>query len=192
MSDEGFDLNAIRSELKKGVELSAEESAALEELQQPDHELSMPGLPATAATGEKEENTDIRTLIRDMSVAQKVKLAMFGNAVCRSLLVADRNKLVQSCALRNPKLQINEVLNFAKNTNLSDAVLRTISDKKEWMKDYSIKLAIVVNPKTPPDVALRWLRFVQNADLKNIARSKNVPQIVAVNAKKRLSEAGKH
>lgn len=186
MTVEGLDLAALIIELKSLGELNDEELNSLDALKAVDRELELPG---DAAKGD--DTQDIRSALRDMSISQKIKLAMFGNGTCRSLLIADRSKLVQACVLRNPKLQITEVQEFAKNPNLTDLVLRTIADKKEWMKTYAIKLAIVVNPKTPPDVALRWLRYVQHADLKNIARSKNVPQLISVSAKKRLTETEK-
>lgn len=93
--------------------------------------------------------------------------------------------------LKNPKLQIGEVETFANNSNLNEQVLRYIADKKEWIKEYSVKYNIVTNPKTPPAVALKWLRYLQVNDLKKISKSRNVPQVVAVTAKKRLAEKQK-
>ena len=59
------------------------------------------------------------------------------------------------------------------------------------MKSYSLKVALVTNPKTPGDLALKWLRYLHKADLRRIARSKNIPQVVAVNARKKLAEMDK-
>jgi len=134
---------------------------------------------------------DIRTLISKMRLPEKVKLAMFGNSTARGLLIRDANKMVQLFVLKNPKLTLKEIEDFSKNPNLSDQVLRHISSVQAWVKSYTVKLHLVINPKTPGDLSLKWLKFLNTPDLKNIARSKNLPQIVTVAAKKRLSDLDK-
>jgi hypothetical protein len=138
-----------------------------------------------------EDHKDIRALIGDMTVAQKVKLALLGNSICRALLVTDRNRMVQEFVLRNPKIQLNEIEAFSKNPNTTENVIRLISGTKEWMAEYQIKLGLVLNPKTPPDIALKWLRFLMPNELKRVAKSKGIPQVVAVAAKKAVSDSRK-
>ena len=143
---------------------------------------------ALTVNPEDEASKDIRAQIAEMSVPQKIKLAMFGNAVCRGILILDPGKMIQQFVLKNPKLGINEIEAFAKNPNMSDFVLRTLSESKSWMRNYSLKVSIVSNPKTPGDVALKWLRYLQEGDLRKLASSKNIPQLVSSTAKKRLME----
>ncbi|RMG42429.1 MAG: hypothetical protein D6719_06455 [Candidatus Dadabacteria bacterium] len=141
--------------------------------------------------GADSDNTDLRFLLNDMNLAEKLKIAMFGNAACRSLLINDPNKMIQLAVLKNPKMQFTEVEEFSKNKNLSDLVLRAISDNKTWAKEYSIKHNLVFNPKTPPDISLKWLRYLRKNDLKKAAKSKDIPNLIAVSAKKRLVEMEK-
>lgn len=140
------------------------------------------------ATEVEKRATDIRGLIASMTMAQKLKTAMGGNAIVRRLLIQDPSRLVQECVLSNPKLGVNEVEEFAKNTNVDAQVLRSISGNAMWMRTYRVKYNLVCNPKCPPDLSLRWLKFLNASDIKNLARSKNVPQVLQVAAKKRLSE----
>ncbi len=140
---------------------------------------------------ESAEEGDIRTLIRDMTLPQKMKAAMFGNATCRMLLIMDKNRLIQEAVLKNPQMQEREVVEFAKNKNMPELVLRKISDAKDWMKGYPIKLNLVMNPKTPVDVGLKWLKFLRNNDLKQVSNSKNVPQVIATMAKKIVADKQK-
>ncbi len=140
---------------------------------------------------EEEVSTDIRVLISKMKLPQKVKMGMFGNAACRAVLITNGNRLVQMSVLKNPKLQDKEVTDFAKNTNMSKAVLRTIGDNRQWMSAYEMKITLVSNPKTPLDVATKWLRYINVSDLKKIARSKNIPGAIVTQAKKRLESAEK-
>jgi len=142
----------------------------------------------TEASEVEKRATDIRGLIASMTMAQKLKTAMGGNAIVRRLLIQDPSRLVQECVLSNPKLGVNEVEEFAKNTNVDAQVLRSISENNTWMRTYRVKFNLVCNPKCPPDLSLRWLKFLNASDMKNLARSKNVPQVLQVAAKKKISE----
>lgn len=136
-------------------------------------------------------STDIRNLISKMRIPEKIKLAVFGNSIARGLLIRDPNKLIQGFVLKNPKLTSKEVEEFAKNPNLSEHVLRGIANSQTWMKGYAVKEAIVTNPKTPADLSLKWIRFLNESDLKRISKSKNVPHVVSVTAKKKIVELEK-
>ena len=134
---------------------------------------------------------DLRTQISRANLTEKVKLAMFGNQTCRLLLINDPNKTIQMSVLKNPKLRANEVEDFTKSKNMSDLVLRTISENKSWMKSYAIKENLVFNPKTPGDIGLKWLRYLNPPELKQASKSRDVPQLISVTAKKRLAEIQK-
>ncbi|MBN8550710.1 MAG: hypothetical protein J0M12_15455 [Deltaproteobacteria bacterium] len=147
------------------------------------------GLPAAQpAVGTDDGSTNIRNQIAEMTMPEKIKLALLGNSVCRGLLILDTNRMIQQFVLKNPKLGITEVETFARNPQMAEGVLRTIADSKQWMKNSTLKYAIVTNPKTPGDLALRWMRYLNAADLRKISKSKNLPQLIAVTAKKRLAD----
>lgn len=149
------------------------------------------GLDLLLEQEDQQDQRDLRVRIGEMSLPEKIKLAMFGDATCRSILILDSNRIVPAFVLNNPKLQLSEVEAFAANHNVSDLVLRQISEGREWVKSYGVKLGLATNPKTPPDLAMRWLRHLLPNDLKKIAKSKNVPQLIAVTAKKLLQHKGK-
>ena len=139
----------------------------------------------------KAKEGDIRKLLKDMTLPQKMKAAMFGNSICRMLLISDSNRLIQEAVLKNPQIQEREVVEFAKNKNLSEFVLRRIGDSKSWMKGYSIKLNLVMNPKCPIDVALKWLKHLRASDLKRVASTKGVSQVIITSARKRVADSQK-
>jgi len=137
---------------------------------------------------EEKETQDIRTQLLTMKLSDKVKLAMFGNSTCRGLLIFDPNKMIQQFVLKNPRLMLNEVEEFSKSPNLSESVIRAIAERKEWLKHYPLKANLVRNPKTPPDLGLRLLKFLNVSDLRIVARSKNIPQVIAIGARKMLAD----
>ncbi len=129
-----------------------------------------------------DENQHIFQKLQKMAVPQRVRLALFGNLPVRNFLVHDKNKAVSINVLRNPKLQESEVLAFAQMKNISEDVLQGIARAKNWVRNYTIKLALVSNPKTPLGVAIRFLDHLHDRDLQNLARSRNVSSVLAKSA----------
>ena len=102
----------------------------------------------------EERSLSLLAQIQKMNVLEKIKLARFGNAEARGILVRERNKIVASAAIRSPKIKENEVITFAKSRNLSDEVIRVIANNRERTKNYTVKLALVGNPRSPPAVSV--------------------------------------
>ncbi len=140
---------------------------------------------------EEKAEPDIRQILLNASIPQKIKYALFGPAVCRKLLILDPLKMIRQFVLRNPKMQLREVEDFCKNPNITEDVLRAVSETKQWMGNYPLKVSVVMNPKTPPDVALKWMRYLNLPDVKKLSKSKNVSSLVAVTARKRAAELEK-
>lgn len=140
----------------------------------------------------EKETTDIRTLIADMNIAQRLKAAMFGDATVRGLLISDSNRMVQEAVLNNPQLREAEIEEFAKNKNMPQFVLRSISMNRAYMKNYTLKSNLVFNPKTPQDVSMKLIRHLNKNDLRRLAKSKGVPQVLTNIARKMLATADKH
>ncbi|MGH9748770.1 MAG: hypothetical protein ACRD6R_02455, partial [Candidatus Polarisedimenticolia bacterium] len=116
--------------------------------------------------------------IMKLNVAERVQLAMKGNAEERAILVRDPARLVANQVLRSPKLSDQEVVSFASMRSVTDDVLRQIASHREWTKTYSVAHALVRNPKTPPGLSVQFLARLGNRDLKMVTGDKNVPEIV--------------
>ncbi|HEY8517940.1 MAG TPA: hypothetical protein VIS07_20710 [Candidatus Binatia bacterium] len=129
--------------------------------------------------------------IRKMPVPKRVKLALTGNKEVRTILARDPVKLVQACVLRNPRITLEEALAMAKNRSLPGELLRIIADEKEWVRHYSVRLALVQNPKTPLQIALSLLNGVHERDMRLIAKSKNVSSVLQAQARRNLLRRGK-
>lgn len=126
--------------------------------------------------------------IRDMTVAQKIEFSRRAGKEARSILLRDPSKVVQMAVIQSPKITESEILMVARNRQVEDDVLRYIVSRKDWIKNYSIKVALVNNPKTPMAVALRLIPSLGPKDLSNLVRSKAVPRALAAAAERRLKE----
>jgi len=149
-----------------------------------------PSLIQESEAGESDQ-VNLYALIQQMSVFQKIKLARLGNKEARGLLVRDRNKVVAVAAISSPKITDNEIASFAQSRNVSDEVLRIISNSRHWTRNYQVKLALATNPKTPQPTAMKFTNFLQENDLRAIVKSKDVPSAVSTHARRILMKKGK-
>jgi hypothetical protein len=122
--------------------------------------------------------------IQGMTVAQRVKLALKGNKDARSILIRNANRMVQRMVLQNPRITEDEILGLAKNRNSDEEVLRVIADSREFTSSYPVRSALVENSKTPIGQSLRLLKTLADRDIRALAKSKNVPSVIATQARK--------
>jgi hypothetical protein len=118
-----------------------------------------------------------------MSVSEKIKLATLGNKEARTLLLRDSNKLVCMAAVTSPRVTDGEILGLANSRTAQSDVLRYIYSNREFTKTYAVKSALVKNPKVPLPFALKMMLTLQEKDIKELARDRNVPQTIQSQAK---------
>ncbi len=121
--------------------------------------------------------------ILKMSVSQKIKLATLGNHGARTLLLRDSNKLVCMAAVTSPRITDGEILGLANSRTVNADVLRYIYSNREFTRTYVVKATLVRNPKVPLPTALKMMFTLQEKDIKDLARDRNVPQTIQSQAK---------
>ena len=120
--------------------------------------------------------------IQSMTVAEKVQFALRAGKDARSLLLKDPNRQVSQAVLGSPKITEDEILFIAQSRNVSDDILRTVSQNKDWLKNYSVVFALVSNPKTPLGISMSLLPLIKVKDLNILSKNRNVPEGIRVGA----------
>ena len=133
-----------------------------------------------AREGERE---NILVEISNMTIGERIKLAIKGNREARSALIRDPNRIVSRAVLKNPRLTDTEIILISQSKIVNEDVLREISDTRRWSKMYPVKLALVSNPKTPPHISVNLVRHLRDYDLRSIMWSKNLPGVITSAAK---------
>ncbi len=132
--------------------------------------------------------TSLQALIMKMSVAQKIRLALIGDANARKLLVRDPKKMVSLSVLKSPRLTEGEVKMFCSNKALAEEIFVQIGRNKSWTRDYGIRRALVMNPKCPLPLSMGFLRTLSMKDIKDVSKSREVSGVVARSAKRVLDQ----
>ena len=179
---------------KQAIE-EAQAEAALEEMGahipgEAEHEDEKPLAPGDEKAAEQKKLTITQQILK-LGVAKKIEWAnKKGNKEVRTLLLRDPNKLVQLAVIQSPRITDGEIAKVALSRTAPNDVLSYIYNNRPLMKNYQIKINIISNPKVPVGVSMRFLSSLRMAEVKAIAKNKNVPQGLATAAKKLVEKKG--
>jgi hypothetical protein len=129
--------------------------------------------------------------IANLNVARRIALAMKGNREERAILIRDPNRIVTAAVLSSPKMNDTEVAAIAKMQNVSEDVLRTIANNRAWLKNYTVVLAVVKNPKTPVALSMNLMARLGEKDLKLLSTDRNVPDVLRTQARRKMAVGDK-
>ncbi|HSM92419.1 MAG TPA: hypothetical protein VLT47_05975, partial [Anaeromyxobacteraceae bacterium] len=144
--------------------------------------------PRAETAEESGKKLNMTQQVLKMSVSEKIKLATLGNKEARTILLRDSNKLVCMAAATSPRITDGEILSLANSRVVNADVLRYIYSSREFLKVYAIKTSLVKNPKVPLPTALKLMLTLQEKDIKELARDRNVPQTIQSQAKSWLQK----
>jgi hypothetical protein len=142
-----------------------------------------PNAPAKSAV----EAQNLYARILAMGMAEKIKLALRGNKDARLILIRDAAKMIRRLVLMNPRISDGEVISIARNRSADEDLIRLIVNRREWMRNYQVRLALAQNPRTPLVIAIRQLPTLAERDLRALAKSKNVGASVAGQARRMIA-----
>lgn len=146
------------------------------------------GIKAEEGEEKSGRKVNLQTAIMSMSVAQKIRLSLVGDANARKLLVRDPKKMVAMAVLKSPRLTDGEVRIFATKKELGEEVVAMIARNRSWTRDYQVRKALVFNPKCPQALALGFLRSMVESDIKMLSKHRDVPGIIRRAAKRIIDQ----
>jgi hypothetical protein len=140
------------------------------------------------AEGQKKRLTILQQ-IQKLSIAKKIEWAnKKGNKEVRTILLRDPNKLVQLAVIQSPRITEGEIGKIALSRMAPNEVLQYIYNNRMLVKNYTIKVNLVNNPKVPVGVAMRFLSLLRQSELKSLAKNRNVSRALQTQAQKILEK----
>ncbi len=129
---------------------------------------------------------NMRDMVREMTVPQKMRLAVRGNMEARKILVDDALALVAKEVLRNPRVTATEIERAAESRTVDSEVLEQIAKMAAYTRTYAIRHALVTNPKTPLTIANKMLGTLFEKDIKIISKSRAVSSAIQSIARQKI------
>lgn len=139
--------------------------------------------------GQERVKPDARPLfaiVSELSVTQKIRIATLGKSSERLFLVRDKNRLVSEAAAKSPLLTDSDAARIAASRSVGEGVLRIIAMNRTLTRSYSVQLALVQNPRTPFTFSSRIIPMLRDNDVRQLAKSKNVPGQIQAAARRQL------
>jgi hypothetical protein len=126
--------------------------------------------------------------IEDMTISEKIRVAMLGSAAQRRVLACSPVRSIAEAAVKSPRIQPDEVQKLAMLPEANEEVLRQISRRGDWLKSSRTRYYLARNPKTPANIAITQLSHLSEFDLKALEKSRTVPMQVRNIAKQILEK----
>jgi hypothetical protein len=142
-----------------------------------------------AETGGSEKAATLWERLRALSPPQKALLALKADRMTRLLLVQDSDPQVLFALLKNPRLQIDEVVRVAKSAYLSFQAAELILKTSQFYSNVAVRLALILNPSLPLPFALRILPTLPDFEVRQIARGAATSQPLKQAALRKVQEA---
>lgn len=184
-ADEFLEEFFLKKERDRGVPIAEAEEA--DEPATPasgEAEAAADGAGAVAPAEEVEVSRDVVVRLTSLSVSQRIRVAFRGTREERLFLIRDPNRLVSTAVLKSPKTNEADAEAIANMKSVSEDVLRSVAQRREWMKKYALMAAIVRNPRSPIDVTLPLVLRLSKKDQTTLSTDRNVPEAVRVTAKR--------
>lgn len=150
-----------------------------------DGERTIPGGPRARRAG-----GPAHLRVRNLSMAEQLKLAHTGEQQERMLLERLYGKTVWEALLRNPRITSPEVARIARMGALPKPLLELIVGNGSWLQVPEVRRALLGNPRLAPEMIGRVLRLLPRHELKLVPAQLAYPAPVRDVARRMLKEQG--
>lgn len=152
------------------IEIWSEEQQAALETALVDGDGSAPG--AGGGSGDESESRGASPIFRiqQMDPGARARLATKADRTERRLLRRDNTPAVLMNLLTNPRVGADDVLAIVKSPTANASILQRIAEDRRWTQNTEVKTALVRQPKTPSQLAIKMLDSLRTEDLRQMAK----------------------
>lgn len=111
-----------------------------------------------------------------LAVGEKLVLARGAGAGLIPRLLEEKDPQVLGVVLDNPRLTEPLLARLLRSQTTPTEIFRLVAADPRWGSRYSTRLALCLNPATPPDLSLSLLSELKKVDLRNVARDIRVKE----------------
>lgn len=124
---------------------------------------------------------------RELTVGERRSLARVPNRRAFEKLLSDPHPLVIRQLLENPRLTEDDVLRIVTRRPLRTEAVTTIARAERWLKRPRVRLAILLNPGSPPSIAMPLLAACTRSELLEILHGVDTSKVLRATARELLA-----
>lgn len=129
---------------------------------------------------------------RPVSLGERKSLARKNDRELIARVLRDPHPLVIRILLHNPGVIEADVLLLCARRPVAIDVLREVFRNARWIVRYPIKLALVLNPYTPLDIALQLAPLIHDQDIRRVLEAADLPVELHEACRKRTDHGALH
>jgi hypothetical protein len=131
----------------------------------------------------------LKDLLRDLRLGEKVALARIATPPLIQALLAEGAPKVLGALLDNPRMREADLLQALRRPEVAPSLIGAVADSSRWAATYSVRLELVLQPRTPLSIALLQLSSLVKRDLVRVKEAKGLRPLVQVAAERLLAAA---
>ena len=126
--------------------------------------------------------------LADMRLGDRVTLARLATPPLLPSLLADSEKHVVEAALINPRLREEDLTTALRRDDARTTLVEAAAACTRWATSYAVKLAIVLQPRTPLPLALERITSLVPRDLRRLALDPSLRPLIQAAARKVIEQ----
>lgn len=128
--------------------------------------------------------------LADMRLGDRVTLARLATPALLPELLADGERRVSEAALVNPRLREEDLVVALRRDDVRPVLVEAAAGSTRWATSYAVKLAIVLQPRTPLPLALERISSLVPRDLRRVSEEKALRPLIQAAAREVLERTG--
>jgi hypothetical protein len=126
----------------------------------------------------------LKEMLPQMRLGERVSLGKLATPPVLALLLGDPEARVLEAALVNPRLREEDLLVALRKDNVPMALLHAVADSWRWRECYAVRLALVLQSRTPLPLALAQISSLLKRDLIRVAQAQGLRPLVQLAAQR--------
>jgi hypothetical protein len=132
----------------------------------------------------------LREVQRDLRVGDRITLARLATASVLPLLLVDKDPRITEAALQNPRLREGDLVTVVRRDDVPKVLLEGCARSPRWSLNYAVRLALVLQPRTPLPIALLQISSLVPRDLRRVADTSDLRPLIRAAARGVLETEG--
>ncbi len=120
----------------------------------------------------------LRDGLADMRLGDRVTLGRLATPALLPALLADTERQVTEAALVNPRLREADLVAALRRDDVRPSLVESAAASSRWASNYAVRLALVLQPRTPLPLALQQISSLVACDLRRVGEEASLRPLV--------------
>ncbi len=129
----------------------------------------------------------LRDGLGDMRLGDRITLARLATPALLPVLLADTERQVTESTLLNPRLREEDLVAALRREDTRTVLVESTVSSSRWASNYAVRLALVLQPRTPLALALQQISALVPRDLRRVAEEASLRPLVRAAAQEVLT-----